>query len=225
MLDNCLPSTRLTVFHVKVLAALLMATDHIGYVIDNELLRIMGRFSFPLFVWLLVQGSKHTQDWQRYEKRLLILALASQPIYAVFIKSLLPLNTVFQLWLGLVLLRLIQSRQMTALLWVAIIGIATLFFDYHYYGVGLIYLIHSYPLLLPKSFGLIDSRINIAMWVAAFIGLHCLYAQSYPLQLYALPTIILMPLLNTIDVRGLKARWFYWFYPLHFVPLILIRVF
>jgi hypothetical protein len=225
MLDNCLPSTRLTVFHVKVLAALLMATDHIGYVMQNESLRIAGRFSFPLFAWLLVQGSRHTQDWQRYEKRLLILALASQLFYAVFIKSLLPLNTVFQLWLGLVLLRLIQSRQMTALMWVAIIGIATLFFDYHYYGVGLIYLIHSYPLLLPKSFCSLDLRTGVAMWVVAFIALHFYYAQSYPLQLYALPIIILMPLLNTINVRGLKARWFYWFYPLHFVPLLLIRVF
>lgn len=225
MFHNLLPQIGLTVFHVKVLAALLMVIDHTGYVMEEECLRIVGRFSFPLFAWLLVQGSRHTQNWQRYERRLLMLATFSQPIYAVFIRSLLPLNPVFQLWLGLVLFRLIRSHQITALLGVAIIGIVTIFFDYHYYGIGLIYLISSYPFLLPKSLGSVAPRVNAALWVTAFIVLHCLYALSYPLQIFALPFIGLMAFLNTIHERGLKARWFYWFYPVHFVPLILIRVF
>lgn len=114
---------------------------------------------------------------------------------------------------------------MPALLGVAMIGIATLFFDYHYYGIGLIYLISAYPFLLPKSLGSVAPSANAVLWVIAFITLHCLYALSYPLQIFALPFIVLIPLLNTIDERGLKARWFYWFYPVHFVPLILIRVF
>ncbi|CAA9339124.1 hypothetical protein AVDCRST_MAG94-2235 [uncultured Leptolyngbya sp.] len=211
-----------TAFDLKVLAALLMVVDHIGLVLEVEWLRIVGRFSFPLFAWLLVQGAKHTQNWHKYQKRLLMLAIASQPIYALFIKSLLPLNPVFQLWLGLILVRLIQEQQMTLLLGVAIIGVAAFFVDYHYYGIGLVYLLASCPYLLKNLADQVDSRVNLLLWIGGFAVLHFQYALSHPLQIYALPFVILLPLLNTVRDRGPKARWFYWFYPLHFVPLILL---
>lgn len=215
----------LTSFHIKVVAALLMVIDHIGLVYEIEWMRIVGRFSFPLFAWLLVQGAKHTQSYQRYERRLLILALLSQLFYALFVASILPLNSVFQLWLGLVLFRLVRAQQMTSLLWVAIIGVATLFFDYQYYGIGLIYLMSSYPLLLPNSPIAIDFRVNAVLWVAAFVLLHLCYSSSHPLQIFAFPFIFLLPVLNRIEKRGLKARWFYWFYPVHFIPLTLLKGF
>lgn len=214
----------LTTFHIKVIAALLMVIDHVGLVFEVEWMRIVGRFSFPLFAWLLVQGAKYTRNWQIYARRLLILAIASQPIYVVFRASLLPLNPVFQLWLGLVLVRLIKTRQMTPLLWVAIIGVGTLSFDYQYYGIGLIYLISSYPFLLPTSPKAIVSSMNKVFWIVAFVGLHVYYAVSYPVQIFALPFIFLLPFLNRIDERGQKARWFYWFYPVHFIPLAFMKL-
>lgn len=217
------PPISLTAFHIKVLAALLMVVDHLGFVLEVEGLRIVGRFSFPLFAWLLSQGAKHTQNWHRYQQRLLILAIASQPIHALFRESILPLNPVFQLWLGLILVRLLQQNQMRASLWVSILGVATFFFDYHYYGIGMVYLISSYPCLLPNSADQIDLKLNVLLWIAAFALLHFLYVSVYPLQIYALPFMGLMPILNTIHQRGPRARWFYWFYPLHFVPLILVR--
>lgn len=218
-------SIPLTTFHVKVLAAFLMVVDHLGIVLEMEWLRIVGRFSFPLFAWLLIQGAKHTQNWQRYERRLLILAIASQPIYVLFIKQFLPLNPVFQLWLGLVLIRLIEKCQMTSLLGIAIIGVATLFFDYHYYGIGLVYLLANYPAFCQNPSSPVAPSINMVLWIGGFVVLHFLYALSHPLQIFALPFILLIPILNTIRERGSKARWFYWFYPLHFVPLILLGVF
>lgn len=225
MSQLALKNFSLSTFHIKALAALLMVVDHVGLVYEIEFLRIVGRFSFPLFAWLVVQGAKYTHNWQHYARRLLILAIASQPVYAVFSGSLLPLNAVFQLWLGLVVVQLVKMRQMTPLLWLAIIGVATLFFDYHYYGIGLIYLISSYPLLLPNSPLAMDSRVNTVLWVAAFVGLHLYYSVSYPLQIFALPFIFLLPVLNRIEKRGLKARWFYWFYPVHFIPLTLLKGF
>jgi len=212
----------ITAFQIKVAAALLMVADHMGYVLEVGWLRIIGRFSFPLFAWLLVQGAKHTQNWHRYQRRLLMLAIASEPIHALFVKSLLPLNPVFQLWLGLILVRLVQQRRMTVWLWVSFIGMATLFVDYHYYGIGLVYLLASYPYLLQNPADQVDSRLNSMLWVAGFGVLHLLYALSYPLQFFTLPFVILLPALNTVRDRGPKARWFYWFYPLHFVPLILL---
>lgn len=225
MSQQALKNFSLTTFHIKVLAALLMVVDHVGLVYEVEWMRIVGRFSFPLFAWLLVQGVRHTRSWQHYGQRLLILAIGSQPIYSLFKASLLPLNIGFQLWLGLVLVQLVKMGQMTPLLWVAFIGVATLFFDYQYYGIGLVYLINSYPLLLPNSLRAIDSRMNAVLWIVAFGLLHIYYAASYPLQIFALPFMFLLPFLNRIEKRGLKARWFYWFYPVHFVPLTFIKLF
>ncbi len=216
------PRFTITAFDLKVLAALLMVADHIGLVLEMEWLRIAGRFSFPLFAWLLAQGAKHTQNWHRYQKRLLVLAITSQPIYALFIKSLFPLNPVFQLWLDLILVRLVQQHRMTLLLWISFMGVATLFLDYHYYGIGLVYLIASYPFLLPNCSNRVNSSLNSMLWIAGFAVLHFLYGLSHPIQVFALPFIVLMPMLNTVHERGPKARWFYWFYPLHFMPLILL---
>ncbi len=211
----------LTAFHIKVFAAILMVVDHVGYVLEDEWLRIVGRFSFPLFIWLLTQGAKHTKNWQHYQRRLLVLAIASQPIYALFIGRLLPLNAVFQLWLGLILVRLVKQRQMTVLLWFGSVGVATLFFDYGYYGIGLVYLMSSYPFLLPNRPQPISPRVNVMLWVAVFVALHLYYdVSNFSLQIFALPVILLIPFLNTIHERGPKARCFYWFYPLHFIPLI-----
>lgn len=218
-------SLPITAFHIKVLAAGLMVADHLGFVLELEWLRIVGRFSFPLFVWLLAQGAKHTQDWHRYQQRLLILAIATQPVYSLFVVSFLPLNPVFQLWLGLVLVKLIQKNQLTPWLGLGLIGTATLFVDYGYYGILLVLLIASYPHLFPQMSRPIKPEVNVILWFVAFVVLHGYFAWSHPLQIYALPFVILMPLLNRVRERGPRARWFYWFYPLHFVPLIIFGVY
>ena len=64
--------TGLTNYHLKLLAAATMVIDHVGVVFypDNDWLRIVGRISFPLFVWLLVQGETHTRNVWQYGLRL-----------------------------------------------------------------------------------------------------------------------------------------------------------
>lgn len=214
-------SIQLTAFHIKVLAAGLMVADHIGVVLEVEWLRIVGRLSFPLFAWLLAQGAKHTRDWKGYQQRLLILAIATQPLHSLFIGSIFPLNAVFALWLGLILVKLFERQQLAVLLGIGLIGVAWLFVDYSFYGVLLVFLISSYPYFFPYATRPIKPEVNVLLWFVAFILLHLWFAWTRPLQFYALPFLLLIPLLNLVRERGPKARWFYWFYPLHFVPLIL----
>jgi len=216
---------QLTAFHVKVLAAGLMVADHVGVVLELEWLRIVGRFSFPLFAWLLAQGAKHTSDWHRYQQRLLMLAIVTQPLHALFISSFLPLNAVFTLWLGLILVKLIEHKQLTPLLGLVLVGMAYLFVDYGAYGVLLVLLIANYPYFFPYATRPIKPEVNVILWFVAFVVLHLWFAWSHPLQIYALPFVVLIPLLNRVRERGPRARWFYWFYPLHFVPLIIFGVY
>ena len=44
--------------HMKWLATLLMLLDLIGFLLEAEPMRIIGRLSFPLFAWIFAQNWK-----------------------------------------------------------------------------------------------------------------------------------------------------------------------
>ena len=69
-------------FFLKLIAFLLMTMDHIGiFLLMNpdtiqvgEIFRLFGRFAFPLFVLMLVEGVRHTKSFAKYALRLGIVA-------------------------------------------------------------------------------------------------------------------------------------------------------
>ncbi len=71
-------------YQIKVLAAILMLVDHISMVLfpSITIFRIIGRFSFPLFILLLVDGEQHTQNFGQYCLRLSVLPTAPTRIMA-----------------------------------------------------------------------------------------------------------------------------------------------
>lgn len=130
-------SRGLTNYHIKLLAAATMLIDHIGAVFfpETEWLRIVGRISFPLFVWLLVQGEAHTRDVGRYGLRLAALGLLSQPIYQATFDTT-ELNILFELLVGLVCLRLARHfPRFQLLIWLGGAGLTELLaMGYSSYG-------------------------------------------------------------------------------------------
>ncbi|WP_416669273.1 TraX family protein [Egbenema bharatensis] len=204
----------LTNYHIKLLAALFMAIDHIGVVLfpDADILRILGRFSFPLFAWLLVEGEKHTSDVRRYGLRLLVLGIISQPIYWLTFESQ-RLNILFMLLLGLLSLR--GSRMFPSwqiIIWLGSAGLATAIgIEYGAYGIALIALIGRFK---PDG-----------IWWMSWLLLHLVTWLVLPnlgsFQVPAIFTPLCFSLTN--HQRGAKARWFYWFYPVHLLILFFIR--
>ncbi|MBE9035190.1 TraX family protein [aff. Roholtiella sp. LEGE 12411] len=97
----------MTSFQIKLLAALLMVCDHIGVVFfPNQLMfRYVGRFSFPLFAWLLGQGEKYTKDFNSYFLKLTVWGFLSQPIYYLLFNNY-SLNILVTLLLSLLAIRL-----------------------------------------------------------------------------------------------------------------------
>lgn len=73
----------LTAFWLKLIAAAAMLADHIGCLLFPELswLRLLGRLSFPLFAFLLVEGALHTGNIKKYLARLAVFAVISEIPY------------------------------------------------------------------------------------------------------------------------------------------------
>ena len=69
-------------FDLKILAIITMTIDHIGAIMypNIDIFRIIGRVSFPIFAFLLVEGFKHTSNKHKYYIRLNLFAINTQPI-------------------------------------------------------------------------------------------------------------------------------------------------
>jgi hypothetical protein len=212
-----------TTFQVKIIAASLMVIDHLGFILGNDIFRMLGRFSFPLFAWLLILGEQKTRNWKRYEWRLLAMALISQPLYVAFRGHSDTLNILFLLALALPCLRVTSQNRAGIIqfgVWVTAVMIAEVgSIEYGGYGILFIYLLASFPKILPGWQGL--NVLNHAGWIGSYVLLHVLSFFSYPLQPLAGLFVFALPALSQVNRVGRKARWFYWFYPLHFLLLLL----
>ena len=142
-----------TAFTLKMIAILTMVTDHVGAVVLGRIVngqtsggmeiflslgqaqrqilehiyivtRCIGRLSFPIFCYLLVEGFFYTSNRKKHALRLLIFALLSEIPFDLAVNGkLLELrqhnNVMFTLFLGFLgiwLLEFWKERQMPALL-------------------------------------------------------------------------------------------------------------
>lgn len=211
--SNCVPGDVLNNYQIKWVAASLMLLDHVGAIFfpGIAIFRILGRFSFPCFILLLVDGEAHTRNVSQYCLRLLLLGVASQPLFWLVFRSPQG-NILFVLSLGLVCLRLVRRfSQGRLVIWSLAAAIAQLLhLEYGAYGVLAIALIRHL-------------RAEVSWW-AGWIGLHfglVLLAPGFAsFQLAAIFAPLLLGLAN--HQQGKKARWFYLFYPLHLLALGLL---
>jgi len=202
-------------YQIKMLAAIFMLVDHVGVIFFPQVLlwRIVGRFSFPLFAWLLTQGERYTRSFKNYLLKLVILGLLSQPLYLLTFSSTRP-NILFTLSIGLITLRLSRHyREFRYLIWgLGIFTAELLRMEYGAYGIIAIYLLSVFQ---PKR----------VWWLAAWVGLHLLsLATVGGFSLFQLPAVIApLWLYFANHQQGASARWFYSFYPLHLLALFLVR--
>ncbi|MBQ4068222.1 MAG: hypothetical protein IJC76_03130 [Lachnospiraceae bacterium] len=70
-------------FTLKIIAVIAMVIDHCGaiFLSEYQIFRIIGRISFPIFCFLLVEGYHHTKNVYKYLARLLLFAIISEPFF------------------------------------------------------------------------------------------------------------------------------------------------
>ena len=69
-------------FILKIIAIVFMTLDHVGIFLQNlentyeigEIFRCLGRLAFPLFIFIIVEGVRHTKHFGKYILKLGILA-------------------------------------------------------------------------------------------------------------------------------------------------------
>lgn len=98
---------------LRIIASVCMLLDHIGYILPQyPVLRCIGRLAFPLYVFLLVNGYRHTKSRPVYALRLGLFALLSQLPFSLFCgydNYFLKGNVFFTLLFALMLLWLTDS--------------------------------------------------------------------------------------------------------------------
>lgn len=226
-------------FALKMIAIITMVIDHVGAVLFpmNMIFRYIGRISFPLFVFLLVEGSIHTSKIRKYELRMFLFALISEiPFDLAFSNEIVDIhfqNVFWTLTIGLVMLDLIQNGasyvkghkgKMLQEVWIegqpipmvwqfVVVAVCAcvaqaLQTDYGAGGILLIYFIW----MLHE---------NVIAQAVAFVIISLLFFGSVELP----GVIAFLPIFLYNRKKGPSAKYvFYAFYPVHLFILHLIQM-
>ena len=70
---------------LKLVAMITMFIDHAGKMLFPQypIMRVIGRIAFPIYAYCIAAGCVYTRNPLNYFKRVVLMALISQPLYAV----------------------------------------------------------------------------------------------------------------------------------------------
>lgn len=228
---------------LKLIAALLMVTDHIALIFFSPtsslylLGRLLGRLSMPIFAYKVACGYLYTQNFKSYLYRLTAMTLVSQLPFTWLLYGDQFSETfhhtkglfLFEHWnigltflCALLILKLLATPTLSSFFLILLLGVIGNLGDYGLYGIGMVIVFYTYK----------SHRIT---WNQCFLLLFslCIY-QSFSWGAALLPSglILTLPalfslfLIHTLPDSSLKLpkNFFYIFYPLHMVVLLLLKV-
>lgn len=227
----------MTSFALKMIAIITMLIDHIGAVLipyDNRwymLFRGIGRLSFPIFCFLIVEGFNHTKNVKNYLIRLGVFAFVSEiPFDLAFYHKMFSWqhqNVFFTLFLGLLLITLMNkvdqkfkdNIMMSSILKIILtIGICLIAFfmktDYDFSGI---LIIAAFYIFRSNKVYMAFSLLFIMLYILGEKGQNFIY-------FYAVFSMIFISFYNGKKGKDIKLI-FYIFYPAHLFILYLIDKF
>ncbi|MDF2959393.1 MAG: conjugal transfer protein TraX [Paenibacillus sp.] len=203
---------------LQLTAMVTMLIDHIGAVLFPEQwwLRVIGRISFPLYAFGIVQGYRLTGNVNRYIRRLGLLAVISQLPF-IFAFQVVKVNVIGTFFICICTLYLIDRVRLT--LWrMVIIGSALAFLiwvptDYGTYALGLIFIYRYVSSSLPAVI-LLHMGLNIYYWLSVGVMV----------QHVSVVSTAWLAAGRRIKLTFAVPRWLWLsFYPVHLVLLAIIH--
>lgn len=212
-------------YQLKWIAIITMLTDHVGAVLfpEYQILRGIGRISFPIFCFLLVEGFHYTHDWKKYFLRLFAFAWISEiPFDLAFFGTWYApqhQNVFFTLALGILMMYVLKRHETLLLLnrpgmmltpWLiaAIMTVSVLMkTDYSIKGLYIILI-----------FYLLRNNRMAAVWLVG--GFELLLGYIYPNSNQWFAILAMIPVLCYNEKQGKKMKYFFYlFYPIHLLIL------
>lgn len=214
---------------LKGIACFTMLLDHIGAtMVQGYALRIIGRIAFPIFCFLMAEGTFYTKNPRKYGLRLMIGALLSEIPFDLAFRGRLTWeyqNVMLTLFLGFLTVEIIQRTEFDIVKVLAVSGGFALAewanTDYGGFGVLLV-------VLFSQTRGkLWFQTIMVAMfsWMINSLKIPVL-GILVPIEMFAIFAMIPIALYSGGKVTSNRAvQWgFYLFYPVHLIILVLVRI-
>ena len=227
MLEKKLPQEGL-----KLIACVTMLMDHLGVALLHAAwLRIIGRIAFPIYCFLLAEGTHYTKNPRNYGLRMAAVMLLSEiPFdFAVYGRTAwMHQNVLVTLLLGFLALELMGrcpnlfGKLCTAVPFVLLADL--LHADYGSQGVLMILffgLCREYDLgTLPMTLGLAVISLLRPSFPVRVMGI------SVPIELFSVLSMVPIALYSGRKAGSSKVvQWgFYLFYPIHLAVLSLLRM-
>lgn len=227
---------------LKMVACILMVIDHIGVILlpDMEILRVIGRLSYPIFAYFLAEGCRYTRNKTKRFLLVLGLAILCEGTYLVVMGELEG-GILVNFCLSILLIYQVQAikralaREQVGRAWgllalflvsvTVVYGFVEfiLYVDYGFWGV----LIPVWACLpdykegeAPAFFEKISNRpVKLAFFSAGLLLLCVSRGLLSNIQSFSLLALPLLALYNgQVGRKGLKYG-FYIFYPAHLAVL------
>ena len=234
-----------TSFSLHMMGMLFMLCDHLwGTIIPgNDWLTCIGRLTFPIYAFLLVEGYFHTKDLKKYVGRLFLFAIISEIPFNLAMGSSLffPIHQNV-LWSFLISMGLIHwnEKMKEKKLWKRIlVGIITICIAYvggiltfvDYYHAGILMVLTFYAFRGQKWWCYLGQvlcmgYINFEI-LGGFSYMVNIFDQTYFIERQGLALLALVPIWLYNGKQGYHSKalqyGYYIFYPLHLLILGLLK--
>lgn len=207
-------------FSLKIIAIIAMTLDHWNVILGGPIyMRILGRLSFPIFSFLIVEGYRHTKNKKKYFVKIFLYSILLQmPVYFLYSKEE-NLNIFFTLASGILLLSILENNKMSNVIkyfcaLILLIISEYLKFDYGSYGIVSIFIFYKFK----EKKTLISFLFLLVNIVYIFSG------KIFSIQIFSLFSLIFIFKYNGEEGKKNK-QFFYLYYPTHILLLYLLSKF
>jgi len=232
---------------LHIMAMVFMLCDHLWgtIVAGNDWLTCIGRISFPIFAFLIVEGYFHTKNLKKYVCRLLLFAVVSEIPFNLAIGSRM-IYPILQnvLWTFLIAMGLIylneKSRETENIFIQIIVAAATVILGcvigiitmVDYYHAGILTVLVFYFFRQNKWWSYLGQLL--CMWyinmelLGGFMYEINFRGETYFLARQGFALLALIPIWLYKGRQGYHSKWlqyiYYAFYPLHLLILGIIKI-